>query len=159
VVVVSHDRAFLDATCPRTASWGSCASGSTPRRTASTSKLREEDIARERREVELQRQEIAKTEDFIRRNLAGQKTAMAKGRRKMLEKLVRLENPEDIWADARKLGLRFAPGKRSGDIVLEARGLGATRGGRSLFAGIDLLVRRGSASPSSGPTARARAPC
>jgi ATP-binding cassette subfamily F protein 3 len=151
VVVVSHDRAFLDATCPRTAELGLVRFRQYPAPYSKYLVLREEDIARERREVELQRQEIARTEDFIRRNLAGQKTAMAKGRRKMLEKLVRLENPEDIWADARKLGLRFVPGKRSGDIVLEARGLGATRGGRSLFAGIDLLVRRGERIAIVGP--------
>ncbi len=151
VVVVSHDRAFLDATCPRTGELGLVRFRHYPAPYTKYLVLREEDIARERREVELQRQEIARTEDFIRRNLAGQKTNMAKGRRKMLDKLVRLDNPEDIWADARKLGLRFVPGRRSGDIVLEAQGLGATRGGRVLFAGVDLLVRRGERIAIVGP--------
>ncbi len=142
VVVVSHDRAFLDATCPFTGELGLLRFRLYPAAYTRYLTLREETIARERREVELQRAEIAKTQDFIRRNLAGQKTSQAKSRRKMLDKLVRVENPEDIWADARKLGLRFAPSPRSGEIVLEARGLGARRGDRVLFEGIDLLVRR-----------------
>jgi ATP-binding cassette subfamily F protein 3 len=142
VVVVSHDRAFLDATCPRTGELGVLRFRLYPAPYSQYVELREETIAREKREVELQRAEIAKTEDFIRRNLAGQKTAQAKSRRKMLEKLVRLERPEDIWADARKLGMRFAPSRRSGDVVLEAKELGASRGGRTLFAGIDLRIKR-----------------
>jgi len=142
VVVVSHDRAFLDATCPRTAELGLFRFRLYEAPYSTYLTLREEDLARERRELELQRAEIAKTEDFIRRNLAGQGTNQAKSRRKMLDKLVRIERPEDIWADAKKLGMRFAPGRRSGEIVIEAKGLGAARGGRRLFQGIDLQVRR-----------------
>jgi ATP-binding cassette subfamily F protein 3 len=142
VVVVSHDRAFLDATCPRTAELGLFRFRLYEAPYSTYLTLREEDLARERRELELQRAEIAKTEDFIRRNLAGQGTNQAKSRRKMLDKLVRIERPEDIWADAKKLGMRFAPGRRSGEIVVEAKGLGAERGGRRLFQGIDLQVRR-----------------
>ncbi len=142
VVVVSHDRAFLDATCPRTAELGLFRFRLYEAPYSTYLTLREEDLARERRELELQRAEIAKTEDFIRRNLAGQGTNQAKSRRKMLDKLVRIERPEDIWADAKKLGMRFAPGRRSGEIVIEAKGLGAERGGRRLFQGIDLQVRR-----------------
>ncbi len=142
VVVISHDRAFLDATCPRTAELGLFRFRLYEARYSTYLVLREEDLARERRELELQRAEIAKTEDFIRRNLAGQGTNQAKSRRKMLDKLVRLDRPEDIWADAKKLGMRFAPGRRSGDIVIEAKNLGAVRGGRRLFQGVDLQVRR-----------------
>ncbi len=142
VVVVSHDRAFLDATCPRTAELGLFKFRLYEAPYSVYLTLREEDLARERRELELQRAEIAKTEDFIRRNLAGQGTNQAKSRRRMLDKLVRIERPEDIWADAKKLGMRFAPGRRSGEIVIDSRGLGAIRGGRRLFEGIDLQLRR-----------------
>ena len=48
-------------------------------------------------EYERQKQQVEKTEDFIRRNIAGQKTKQAQSRRKMLEKLERLERPEDHW--------------------------------------------------------------
>ena len=48
-------------------------------------------------EYERQKEQVEKTEDFIRRNIAGQKTKQAQSRRKMLEKLERLERPEDHW--------------------------------------------------------------
>jgi ATP-binding cassette subfamily F protein 3 len=94
---------------------------------------------------------IAKTEDFIRKNIAGQKTKQAQSRRKMLEKLDRLERPEDVWATAEKIAFRFAPAARTGDIVLDAKGLAAERGGRVLFDGLDLLVRRGERIGVVGP--------
>ena len=142
VIVVSHDRAFLDATCPRTGELGLLRFRLYPARYSEYVVLREVDLERERTAVMQQRAEIAATEDFIRRNIAGQGTNQAKARRKMLEKLERLENPEDIWADARKLGLRFSPTRRTGDIVLEATGIEAERGGRQLFHDVDLLLKR-----------------
>ncbi len=142
VVVVSHDRAFLDATCPATGELGLLRFRLYPAAYTKYLELREETLTRERREVELQRAEIAKTEEFIRRNIAGQGTNQAKARRKMLAKVARLDLPEDVWSDARKLGLRFATPRRSGDVVLEATGLGAVRGGRTLFSGIDVRLRR-----------------
>jgi ATP-binding cassette subfamily F protein 3 len=48
-----------------------------------------------------------------------------------------------VWASADRIAFRFAPSLRTGDIVLDAKGLGAERGGRVLFEGLDLLVRRG----------------
>lgn len=142
VIVVSHDRAFLDATCPRTAELGMFSFREYPLKYSEYVIAREEDLERERKAVMEQRAFIAKTEEFIRRNIAGQNTKIAQGRRKMLEKIERLENPEDVWASARKLGMRFAPGRRSGDVVLECTGLGAVRGGRVLFDGVDLRIKR-----------------
>jgi ATP-binding cassette, subfamily F, member 3 len=142
VVLVSHDRAFLDATCPLTGELGLLRFRLYPAKYTQYLELREETLTRERKEVELQRAEIARTEEFIRRNIAGNKTAQAKSRRKMLEKVMRLDLPEDVWSDARKLGLRFALSRRSGEIVLEGTELGATRGGKKLFEGINLGIRR-----------------
>ncbi|HLK40756.1 MAG TPA: ATP-binding cassette domain-containing protein, partial [Polyangiaceae bacterium] len=71
--------------------------------------------------------------------------------RKMLEKLDRLERPEDVWASAERVAFRFVPAARTGDIVLDAKGLGAERGGRVLFSEFDLLVRRGERIGIVGP--------
>jgi len=60
----------------------------------------------------------------------------------MLDKLERVGRPEDTWARAEKVRFRFADAPRSGDIVLEATHLGASRGGKALFSALDLLVRR-----------------
>ncbi len=142
VLVVSHDRAFLDNVCPRTFELGQRTFRVYPMAWTQYEQAREEDLERERAVVERQQSMISKTEDFIRRNIAGQKTKQAQSRRKMLDKLEKMERPEDVFEIAHKMSLRFAPSPRSGDIVLEARGLRAERGGRVLYDGVDLLVRR-----------------
>ncbi|MGD0674247.1 MAG: ATP-binding cassette domain-containing protein [Polyangiaceae bacterium] len=151
VLVVSHDRAFLDNACAATMELGRRAFRVYPVRYSDYVSLREEDLVRERALVERQQGMIAKTEEFIRKNIAGQKTKQAQSRRKMLEKLDRLEGPEDVWNAAERIAFRFAPSARSGDIVLDAKGLGAQRGGRALFSSFDLLVRRGERVGIVGP--------
>ncbi|HEY6462147.1 MAG TPA: ABC-F family ATP-binding cassette domain-containing protein, partial [Polyangiaceae bacterium] len=151
VLIVSHDRAFLDNTCSATMELGQRSFRSYPLRYSAYVVAREEDLARERALVERQQAMVAKTEDFIRKNIAGQKTKQAQSRRKMLEKLDRLERPEDVWASADRIAFRFVPAQRTGDIVLDATGLGAARGGRRLFEGLDLLVRRGDRIGIVGP--------
>jgi ATP-binding cassette subfamily F protein 3 len=151
VLVVSHDRAFLDNTCRSTMELGKKTFRVYPARYSDYALLREEDLARERALADRQRDMVAKTEDFIRKNIAGQKTKQAQSRRKMLSKLERLENPEDVWASAERVAFRFAPAARAGDMVLQATGLGAERGGRVLFSDFDLLVRRGERIGIVGP--------
>jgi ATP-binding cassette subfamily F protein 3 len=151
MLIVSHDRAFLDNVCPITMELGRRSFRVYPLKYSDYAVAREEDLERERELAERQAEFVAKTEDFIRRNIAGQKTKQAQSRRKMLGKLETLERPEDVWATAEKIRFRFAPAPRSGDIVLEAKGLGATRGSRQLFSGVDLLVRRGDRIGIVGP--------
>jgi ATP-binding cassette subfamily F protein 3 len=143
VLVVSHDRAFLDAVCPMTLELGRSRFRIYPVSFTGYQEAREDDLAREGKAADEQAAFVAKTEDFIRRNIAGQKTKQAQSRRRMLEKLERVQGPEDVWARAERLRFRFADAPRSGDIALEAKGLAAARGGRELFRGVDLLVRRG----------------
>jgi ATP-binding cassette subfamily F protein 3 len=151
VLVVSHDRAFLDAVCPITMELGRTTFRVYPLPYSRYHEERAEDLERERRQAEEQAAFIEKTEDFIRRNMAGQKTKQAQSRQKMLEKMERVERPEDVWSRAERIRFRFAEAPRSGDIVLEAKGLGAERGGKQLFSGFDLLVRRGDRIGIVGP--------
>ncbi|HEV3191937.1 MAG TPA: ABC-F family ATP-binding cassette domain-containing protein [Polyangiaceae bacterium] len=151
VLIVSHDRAFLDNTCRAIMELGRRTFRVYPARYSDYVTLREEDIEREQAVAERQRGMIAKTEEFIRKNIAGQKTKQAQSRRKMLSKLDRLEDPEDVWATAERVVFRFAPGARTGDIVLDATRLGARRGERTLFSDFDLLVRRGDRIGIVGP--------
>ena len=120
---------------------------------------REDDLARERELAERQQAFVDKTEDFIRKNIAGQKTKQAQSRRKMLDKLDRAGMPEDVWAVAEKVAFRFAPAPRTGDIVLDAKGLFAARGGRSSSPGSICWCGAAIASESSGRTARERRRC
>lgn len=151
VLLVSHDRAFLDAVCPITMELGRTTFRVYPLPYSRYHDERAEDLERERQKAEEQAAFIEKTEDFIRRNMAGQKTKQAQSRQKMLDKLERVGRPEDVWARAERVRFRFAETPRSGDIVLEAKGLAATRGGKQLFAGFELLVRRGDRIGIVGP--------
>jgi ATP-binding cassette subfamily F protein 3 len=151
VLVVSHDRAFLDAVSTQTLELGSRGLRVYPLRYSEYAIARESDLERERAIVERQQAFVDKTEDFIRKNIAGQKSRQAQSRRKMLDKLDRVAGPEDVWAVADRISFRFAPAARSGDIVLDAKGLRGERGGRVLFEGVDLLVRRGERIGIVGP--------
>ena len=151
VLLVSHDRAFLDATCPGTMELGRRALRVYAMKYSDYAALRAAELERERQLLERQEAFIEKTEDFIRKNIAGQKTKQAQSRRKMLEKLDRVDRPEDVWAIAERVRFRFAPANRTGDIVLDAKGLCAVRGGRTLFSNVDLLVRRGERIGVVGP--------
>jgi ATP-binding cassette subfamily F protein 3 len=150
-MVVSHDRAFLDGVTRATMELGRTSFRTYPLKYSDYAVAREADLAREREIAERQQAFVDKTEDFIRKNIAGQKTKQAQSRRKMLEKLDRTNAPEDVWAVAEKVAFRFAPAPRTGDIVLDAKGLFASRGGRKLFEGVDLLVRRGDRIGVVGP--------
>jgi len=151
MLVISHDRAFLDAVCPSTMELGRRSFRVYPLKYSDYAVARQEDLERERELAERQEAFVAKTEDFIRKNIAGQKTKQAQSRRKMLEKLEAVDRPEDVWAVAEKVRFRFAPAPRSGDIVLEARGITASRGGRVLFSDLELLLRRGDRLGIVGP--------
>jgi ATP-binding cassette subfamily F protein 3 len=109
-VLVSHDRAFIRAVCNEIVE---LENGKLTRYPYRYDKYVVERAARlERAEAEYRRQKehVDKTEDFIRRNLAGQKTKQAQSRRKMLEKLERLERPDDSWEHAGKIALNFQTG-------------------------------------------------
>jgi ATP-binding cassette subfamily F protein 3 len=151
VLLVSHDRRFLDRVTNQTAELGSRSFKTYPVSYGKYLVQRDEELTRERALVERQQAFVSKTEDFIRKNIAGQKTKQAQSRRKMLDKLETVDRPEDIWADAQKMKVRFADAARSGDIVLDCSGMGAKRGDSTLFSGLDLLVRRGDRIGIVGP--------
>jgi ATP-binding cassette subfamily F protein 3 len=92
-----------------------------------------------RRAYELQRGEIARQEEFIRRNIAGQNTRQAQARQKLLDRMTRLEPPEP---DLPAMKLRWPEVGRSGEVVLEAEDL-AVGWSDPLLRGVSLALRRG----------------
>jgi len=114
VVAVAHDRAFLDKVVDRVweLDWARLESykGNYSQYVA----LRAERTARREAEYARQQRFIAKEEDFIRRNIAGQRTKEAQGRRKRLARLERVEHPHH----RRRVGLDLRSSGRSGDLVL-----------------------------------------
>jgi ATP-binding cassette subfamily F protein 3 len=147
-VIISHDRYFLDRTCRRIVELElGRASSYTGNYSAY---LVEREVRREAqlRAYENQQHLIAKTEEFIRRNLAGQKTKQAKSRRKMLEKLDRVEavRPDQSSGDFRLQAI-----ERAGTQVLTV--VDATVGypDKLLARDITFTLRRGECLGIIGP--------
>jgi ATP-binding cassette subfamily F protein 3 len=91
---------------------------------------------------------IAKTEEFIRRNIAGQKTKQAKSRRKMLERLERLDSvrPEQSSGDFRLQAI-----ERTGNHVLTVTDLSIGYPDKILANDISFILRRGECLGIIGP--------
>jgi ATP-binding cassette, subfamily F, member 3 len=147
-VIISHDRYFLDRTCTRIVE---LENGRATTYTGNYSAyLVEREIRREaqQRAFENQQHLISKTEEFIRRNLAGQKTKQAKSRRKMLEKLERVES---VRPDQSSGDFKLKDVERAGLHVLSAEMLTVGYTGKVLARDINLLVRRGECLGIIGP--------
>jgi ATP-binding cassette subfamily F protein 3 len=114
VVAVAHDRAFLDQVVERVweLNWGRLESYKGNYSQYVT--LRAERTARREAEYTRQQRFITNEEDFIRRNIAGQRTKEAQGRRKRLARLERIAHPNHH----RRVGLNLRSSGRSGDLVL-----------------------------------------
>jgi ATP-binding cassette subfamily F protein 3 len=149
VLVVSHDRYFMDAVA-RTVWELDFGTLDTYRGNYSHYvEQREERHARLLAEYEAQQEFIAKEEEYIRRNIAGQNVAQAKGRRTRLERLKR-EGLAVRPRTRRNMALKLADPMRSGNQVLMTRGL-AVGYDRPLFHAPDITLRRGEVAALIGP--------
>jgi ATP-binding cassette, subfamily F, member 3 len=147
-VIISHDRYFLDRTCRRIVE---LELGRAASYTGNYSAyLVEREVRREaqQRAFENQQHLIAKTEEFIRRNLAGQKTKQAKSRRKMLEKLERIEG---IRPDQSSGDFRLQEIERAGTQVLTVVDAAVGYPGKTLARDITFTLRRGECLGIIGP--------
>ena len=148
VIVISHDRAFLDDVVDHVLHLEG-KTGYTYRGGYSQFVLQraERRLAQER-QVEQQRKMIAKEEDYIRRNIAGQNTAQAKGRRKRLDRLPRLTPPP---GESGVMVLRLESDDRGGDRVIVAEQLAIRMGDRTLVQGFSATANRGDVIALVGP--------
>lgn len=147
-VIVSHDRYFLDRVCKRIID---LENGKASSYTGNYSDyLIEREVRREaqQRAYDNQQQLIAKTEEFIRRNIAGQKTKQAKSRRKMLEKLDRLDavRPDQSSGDFRLQSI-----ERAGNHVLTVAKAAIGYPEVLLARDISFILRRGECLGIIGP--------
>ncbi len=146
LVVVAHDRYFLDKVANRV--W-EMSSGSLERYRGNYSHyvaVRAQRRAELQDEYEAQQEHIARTEEFVRRYKAGQRSREAKGRQKRLQRLERLERPQQ----QRALAFKLATKVRGGNNVLVARGLQVGYD-RPLIKCPDLLLLRGQRAALLGP--------
>jgi ATP-binding cassette subfamily F protein 3 len=114
-VIISHDRYFLDRACRRIIELENGRASSYTGNYSDYLVEREERREAQQRAYDNQQQLIAKTEEFIRRNLAGQKTKQAKSRRTMLAKLERVDA---VRADQSSGDFRLRSIERAGNHVL-----------------------------------------
>lgn len=141
VVLVSHDRAFLDNITNRTVE-------------ISVGKIYDYKVPysqyvvlhAERREQQMkayinQQKQIKDTEDFIERfRYKATKSVQVQSRVKQLDKLERIEIDEE---DTSALSLRFPPAPRSGDLVCEAKNLSKAYGDHLVLNELDFIIERG----------------
>jgi ATP-binding cassette subfamily F protein 3 len=141
VVLVSHDRAFLDAITNRTVE-------------ISVGKIYDYKVSyteyvqlhAERREQQMkaylnQQKMIKDTEDFIERfRYKSTKSVQVQSRVKQLEKVDRIEIDE---VDNSKLSLKFPPAPRSGDLVCQVKGLSKSYGDNLVLNDLEFVIERG----------------
>ncbi len=147
-VIISHDRYFLDRACTRIVE---VEQGRAVSYTGNYSAFlieREERREAQQRAYENQRHLIAKTEEFIRRNLAGQKTKQAKSRRKMLEKLERVEG---VRPDQSSGDFRLQKIERAGTHVLTVKEASVGYPDKLLARDITFTLRRSECLGVIGP--------
>ncbi|HEU5368085.1 MAG TPA: ABC-F family ATP-binding cassette domain-containing protein, partial [Ktedonobacterales bacterium] len=148
IIVVAHDRYFLDKVVTRVLE---LAFGRVEEYKGNYTRYlqqRAERLERRRKEYAEQQEYIARTEEFIRRYKAGQRSKEARGRQTLLDRMERLERPQDFQE------MRFRLGKQieSGQVVLSTQKLavgypaasnGAANGAARLLAVPDMEVQRG----------------
>jgi len=145
VLVVSHDRYFLDRVTERTLELHHGTVDSYPGNFSKYWHLKAERLEVQRRVYAKQQEEIAKTEEFIRKNFYSN-PVQAKDREKKLERIERVSPPREISAPV----MGFPPVKRTGDIVLRAEELSKSYD-RPLFQNLTFQVQRGERWGILGP--------
>ena len=147
VLVVSHDRYFLDRVVTKIVDLHEGFTRQYPGNYTAYAKQKREYIRRQFEQYERQQEEIRRLQDFIQRYRAGQRHQEAKSRQKVLKKMVRLEKPQT----ESRMRVKLDAAMSSGHIVMDIRGLGKSFGDKSLFEGLDLLVERGDRIGLIGP--------
>jgi ATP-binding cassette subfamily F protein 3 len=147
-VIISHDRYFLDRVCKRIIDLENCKAFSYTGNYSDYLIEREARREAQQRAYDNQQQLIAKTEEFIRRNIAGQKTKQAKSRRKMLEKLDRIDA---VRADQASGDFRLQSIERTGNHVLTVTEASIGYPDIVLARDISFILRRGECLGIIGP--------
>ncbi|GAB4463322.1 MAG: ABC-F family ATP-binding cassette domain-containing protein [Armatimonadaceae bacterium] len=148
VLVVSHDRRFLENVVETI--WEIEARHLTRYTGGFTSYREQRAAARARQLEEYQRQqeEIARTEEFIRRNIAGQNSKNAKGRLKQLNRLERIERPVDEPA---KMKARVETSGRSGRETVVCERASKRYGDKLILDNANFVIERGAKVGVVGP--------
>lgn len=139
VLVVSHDRYFLDKVVRKV--WELAEHKITIYRGNYSKYVETKKVEQLVGERAFKKQQafVEHEEDFIRRNIAGQRTREAQGRRKKLARLERVEKPKP---DAPTLKLNFTPETRGGNDILRCKNVGKAFGEKAIFKDLNFEVYR-----------------
>lgn len=141
MLLISHDRAFLDATTTRTIEIELGRIYDYKTNYSHYETLRRERLEQQRRAYENQQRTIRATEDFIERfRYKATKAVQVQSRIKQLERVERIELDE---IDSRRMHFRFVPATPSGAFPIVTEGLTKRYGTHTVFEDVTLTIRRG----------------
>jgi ATP-binding cassette subfamily F protein 3 len=150
MVIVSHDRYFLDATVTSIVEIERHAATRYTGNYSRFMELKAADFAQKLRHYEQQRKELSKMEEFVQRNIArASTTRRAQSRRNALDRIERLEKPGAL----REASFSFTTERRTGKEVLQVYDASAapSQDMKPLFRNVSLEVKRGERIALLGP--------
>ena len=141
VLLVSHDRTFLQNVADRYLELREGRVKSYPGPFDHYLRVRQEEDEAQAARAKKQAEQIARLDEYVRRFMNTQRTAQARGRLKLMQRL----KSQQVQAPSREKGMAggFAKAKRSADIVVEVKKVGLSFGPRTLFDQFDWTVRWG----------------
>ena len=141
VVVISHDRHFLDAVATSIVEVESGVATRFPGNYTAFRKQSDQILLSTSRAYKDQQEFVKKEMEYIRKHMGSRWTAQAKGRLKRLKRLQLIERPK---ASRAEMKLRFTGGRgQSGQSIVEVEGLAARIGGRELFHDVSFRLYHG----------------
>ncbi|HEY9729740.1 MAG TPA: ABC-F family ATP-binding cassette domain-containing protein [Chroococcales cyanobacterium] len=149
MVIVSHDREFLDRLCTQIVETERGVSSTYLGNYSAYLQQKAENAEAQLNAYERQQKELEKQQEFIERfRASATRSTQAKSREKQLDKIERIEAP---IGGVRTLHFRFPPAPRSGREVVEIKDLVHTYDDKILFLEADLLIERGDRIAFLGP--------
>lgn len=148
VIIVSHDRAFLDSVTRRTLSLENGRLGDYAGNYSFFETKKEQEQEQLRNEYENQQKQIRQTEEFIDRfRYKASKAKQVQSRIKQLEKMERITLDES----QEEISFRFPQPDRSGQVVMELSGAGKSYGENRIFDQVEYQLERGDKVAVVGP--------
>ncbi len=149
MVIVSHDREFLDRLCTQIVETERGISSTYLGNYSRYLEQKSENKASQQATFDRQQKEVAKQQEFVERfRASANRSTQAKSREKQLEKLELVDAP---ISDVRTLKFRFPEPPRSGRVIAEIQDMTHTYGEKILFLGAELLIERGDKIAIVGP--------
>lgn len=149
MVVISHDREFLDRLCTQIVETERGVSTTYLGNYSAYLAQKAENQTAQKSTYERQQKEIAKQQEFVERfRASATRSTQAKSREKQLDKIERIDAPV---ANLRTLKFTFPSAPRSGREVVQIEDLSHSYGEKMLFLGANLLIERGDRIAFLGP--------